>query len=306
MKQMSKKKKILLSLLAIFGVFIIATGLFGWHIFSEVEETAGYMYRPAKGKNKLRDVSLAKKEPFSTLFLGVKSKDDIRDLSFRSDAIMIVTVNPKRNQTTVTSIPKETYLELVGENKNGRLSHAYEDGDVAMTINSLQKMFNIPIDHYVTLDEAGWEDLVDAAGGITVSNTQDFKVYKHEFPIGELSLNGEEALAYTKMYQEDPTYEYGRQNRQRQVTQAVADKILSVDGLSSYPHIMSAVKRNAKTDLTVEECRYFAINYARALMNARKEQVKGEKAVIDGATYLQVPTAEVDRIHEMFKTELEI
>ena len=72
---------------------------------------------------------------------------------------------------------------------------------------------------------AGFRDIVDAVGGVDVNNDLEFTSRDRHFAKGNIHLNGETALKYTRMRYEDPRGDFGRQMRQRQVIQAVIKKV---------------------------------------------------------------------------------
>lgn len=80
-----------------------------------------------------------------------------------------------------------------------------------MSIATVEKLLDIPIDYYVEMNLKGLKELVDAVGGIEVNNPFNFFYEKTYFSIGKLYLNGERALKYSRMRYEDPEGDYGRQ-----------------------------------------------------------------------------------------------
>ena len=123
---------------------------------------------------------------------------------------------------------------------------------------------NFSIFQLITLFKLIWKAFrksSDAVGGINVNNTLDFKVGDDTFPKGEISLNGEEALAFVRMRYGDPRGEFGRQDRQKQVIQAVLRKGASVSSLLNYKSIFSAIGNNVRTNMTFDEMVDVQANY---------------------------------------------
>ncbi|OTE88482.1 LytR family transcriptional regulator, partial [Escherichia coli] len=90
-------------------------------------------------------------------------------------------------------------------------------------------LLDIPIDHYVTINMQGLRDLIDAVGGIKVTNDIDFTLEGVHVPKGKITLNGKTGLAYARMRKEDPEGDIGRQKRQREVVTKILKKIMSLD-----------------------------------------------------------------------------
>ncbi len=73
----------------------------------------------------------------------------------RSDSIMILSINPKTKKTEIVSIPRDTRAEIVGRGTTEKIAHAYAYGGPNMAVKSLEKLMNVPIDHYAT-SRYGW------------------------------------------------------------------------------------------------------------------------------------------------------
>ncbi|MFZ1691444.1 MAG: LCP family protein, partial [Trichococcus flocculiformis] len=164
-------------------------------------------------------------EPVSILLLGVDTGDLGRTEQGRSDSMVVVTINPHTQKTTLLSIPRDTYTEIVGYGTSDKINHAYAFGGTAMSINTVQQMLDIPIDFYVMVNMAGIQEIVDAVGGITVESPLTFNQNGYDFVQGTNQLDGEAALAFARMRYEDPAGDTGRQGRQRLVIEAVIRKL---------------------------------------------------------------------------------
>ena len=108
------------------------------------------------------------------------------------------------------------------------------------------KLFDIPIDYYAKMNMEGFQDIVDAVGGVTVENDMNLPIKATTYPKGTLTLNGKEALIYSRIRKEDPRGDFDRQMRQRQVIQAIMKEGSSLSSLANY-------RRNFRSSW--EECR---------------------------------------------------
>ncbi len=73
-----------------------------------------------------------------------------------------------------------------------------------MAMDSIEQLLDIPIDHYVTINLDGMEDLINAVGGVEVNNKIDFTLDGVHVPVGKQVLDGKKGLAYSRMRHEDP------------------------------------------------------------------------------------------------------
>ncbi|EMF0618185.1 LCP family protein, partial [Enterococcus hirae] len=187
---------------------------------------------------------IVSKKPFSVLLLGIDSGDFGRADKGRSDTIVVMTVNPQKKTTTLMSIPRDTYTEIIGKGENDKLNHAYAYGGASMTIASVQNLLDIPINYYAEINLKGLQELVDIVGGVDVNNTFTFDYKGTRFPIGRQHLDGKKALEYSRMRYDDPKGDYGRQKRQQQVIIGILDKLKSIRTLTNYKNILSVMGKN--------------------------------------------------------------
>ena len=85
-----------------------------------------------------------------------------------------MTVNPTEQSTTIVSIPRDTYTEIIGHNTRDKINHAYAFGGTEMAVASIESLLDIPIDYIATINMEGFENIVDAVGGISIVNELDF------------------------------------------------------------------------------------------------------------------------------------
>ena len=218
--------------------------------------------------------------------------------------IIIVTVNPKENKTTMISVPRDTYTKIARKNRTTKINEAYSYGGAATVINTIQKKFGIPIDFYAEVNMKGLQDVVDALGGVTVKSPLKFSNYGYSFRKGRNSLNGKEALAYATMRYEDPTGDYGRQGRQRQIIDALIDKVVSFRVITNQMGLLKSVEKNIKTSLTFEDIVTIQKKNNLALRNIEQIQIKGDGQMIGGVSYQVISKSEIGRISEILKKEL--
>ncbi len=153
---------------------------------------------------------------------------------------------------------------------------------------------------------AGLKELVDAVGGIEVNNDLTFSQDNYDFTIGKITLDGDQALAYSRMRHEDPNGDYGRQERQRKIVEGIAKKVLSFDGVSKYQDILSAVESNMKTDMSFDNMRTIALDYRDAFKTIKQDQLKGEGFMQDGISYQRVSEEELNRVQTELKEQLNL
>ena len=312
-KKKKKKRTGLKIILFLLLVVFIVVGGFAFNVFRHLNNTTNEIYTHIADEevDDIRGsaVTLSSKEPISILLLGVDSGDLGRTEQGRSDSIMIATVNPTTKKTTLMSIPRDTYTEIVGYGTMDKINHAYAFGGTGMSINTIQNLLNIPIDYYVTVNMAGIQEIVDAVGGVDIVSPLSFSYEGYEFYGNQVThMDGQKSLAFSRMRYDDPDGDMGRQRRQQLIIEGVIDKVISPSTLFNYQDILGSLSNNVQTNFQMSDYLKLQSNdYLAAAGNIVTEQVSGSGSTLDdGVWYYFVPDEELYRIQTILRTELEL
>ncbi|MDQ6467874.1 LCP family protein [Exiguobacterium acetylicum] len=281
---MKKRWTPLKIMLLIALVLIVGVGGFIGYTYYQVDQTVKKIQSPVKNTG---DKVVEDQKPVSVLLLGVDQRPGERG---RSDSIMVMTLNPTRNESRLISIPRDTKVDIVGHGTNDKINHAYAFGGPEMTIKTVEKFLNIPINYYAEINMEGFTSLVDAVGGVTVNNDLDFTVSGTHFPVGKVNLDGKSALKFTRMRYEDPRGDFGRQMRQREVIAQVANKLSSDVSVSNFNAIMDVVGKNAQTNVSFKPMRTLAFDYMDAFRNQKNLKLEGTGGKEGDGIYYWHPT----------------
>jgi len=265
-------------------VLIVGVGGFIGYTYYQVDQTVKKIQSPVKNTG---DKVVEDQKPVSVLLLGVDQRPGERG---RSDSIMVMTLNPTRNESRLISIPRDTKVDIVGHGTNDKINHAYSFGGPEMAIKTVEKFLNIPINYYAEINMEGFTSLVDAVGGVTVNNDIDFTVSGTHFPVGKVNLDGKSALKFTRMRYEDPRGDFGRQMRQREVIAQVANKLSSDVSVSNFNAIMDVVGKNAQTNVSFKPMRTLAFDYMDAFRNQKNLKLEGTGGKEGDGIYYWHPT----------------
>lgn len=290
MERVKKKRKVkkrwtpLKIMLLIALVLVVGVGGFIGYTYYQVDQTVKKIQSPVKNTG---DKVVEEQKPVSVLLLGVDQRPGERG---RSDSIMVMTLNPTRNESRLISIPRDTKVDIVGKGTNDKINHAYSFGGPEMAIKTVEKFLNIPINYYAEINMEGFTSLVDAVGGVTVNNDIDFTVSGTHFPVGKVNLDGKSALKFTRMRYEDPRGDFGRQMRQREVIAQVANKLSSDVSVSNFNAIMDVVGKNAQTNVSFKPMRTLAFDYMDAFRNQKNLKLEGTGGKEGDGIYYWHPT----------------
>ncbi|MFC5604184.1 LCP family protein [Sporosarcina koreensis] len=283
-------------------VSIVCYALF---FVNELTETAKEIHEPMVrvfSEKREDPITFKDKDPFSVLILGVDERDGDKG---RSDTMIVLTVNPTLQSTKMLSIPRDTYSEIVGMGFEDKMNHAYAFGGIEMSLVTVEHFLDIPIDYVVQVNMESFKDIIDAIGGVSVTNTLNFSVDDHSFPEGELTLDGEEALAFVRMRMDDPRGDFGRQDRQKQVIQGVLQKGSKLSSLLKFKSIFETIGNNVRTNMTFDEMVEVQKNYRDAAKSVEQIRFeKGEGKRMDGIWYYMMDSEELEDVKAELKEHL--
>jgi LCP family protein required for cell wall assembly len=300
-----KKKKWLRWIGGIVAVLLIGTGAFAYSVYHNVKQTLNQMHEDVNWKSEKRndEVSFEKKTPISILLIGVDERKGDRG---RADSLIVMTVNPNKKSIEMVSVPRDTRTEIIRKGTKDKINHSYAFGGVEMTMATIEHFLDIPIDYYIKVNMESFRDIVDAVGGVTVDNPFTFTYEGVTFPKGKITLDGEKALKYSRMRKEDPRGDFGRQDRQKQIIQAIIEKGASFSSLANYSDVLAAIGKNIKTNLTFDEMKEIQANYKDARQHIEQLHITGQGTKINGIYYLLVPEKERLAISNKLKEHLEL
>ncbi|MCD9023686.1 LCP family protein [Cohnella silvisoli] len=244
---------------------------------------------------RLRHPNLSAEEPFSILLLGVDERAGDRG---RSDTMILLTVQPKKKSATALSIPRDTRVIMPNTGKYDKINHAYAFGGTSLAVEAVEHLFGVPIAYYMKTNMEGLVSIVDTVGGVDIDNPRKFDFVGYSFAAGPQHLNGEQALAYSRMRKEDPQGDFGRTQRQRQVLANVVDRVVSVNSITKLPRLLSHLSEFVRTNLTSQNMIDLALNYRPAINNVETLYINGQGQMIKGIYYYVVKPEERQKIQQ--------
>lgn len=199
------------------------------------------------------------KDNVSILLIGVddSEKRGQGDGNSRSDALLIATLNPKQKTVKLLSIPRDSYVYIPKVGYKDKITHAHAYGGTEATIETVEELFNIPINYYVKTNFDAFIDVVDALGGIDVEvpydrieqDENDKKTIKLEK--GLQHLDGRHALALARTRKLDSDIERGK--RQQLILTAMMEQAKSPATITKLGDLFDALGDNMKTNMQYKE-----------------------------------------------------
>lgn len=218
---MSTFKKIVIGLV----IFIVAVPMvaFGYFYFK-----LNSIYDSSTAKDVKEKVEKADDKDGITNILLAGVDGNNLDKGNRSDSMMVLTIDEKNNDIRITSLARDTYVQIPGYGEE-KLTHAYAYGGPALLLQTIDKNFGLKIDKYAVVSFSSFEKIIDALGGVEIDVLpKEVSYIPGVNSAGKQTLNGAEALAYSRIRYADDAYQ--RDNRQRTVMQAAYNKLSSNPG----------------------------------------------------------------------------
>lgn len=246
-KQVKKKRtwlKVILGIL-IFIVILGAGGYFYVHTklnkMNKVEVDKSDL-----GINEELNSSYNKPEKIKNIALfGVDAPEGENG---RSDSIMIATIDPLHQKLKLTSIMRDSYVNIPGQGLD-KINHAYAFGGPQLAIKTINENFGLNITDFITVNFSSLPKIIDALGGVEITITDEEVSHIPGINYaGTYNLTGEQALTYSRIrYAEGGDYK--RTERQRTVLEGLFKKALSMPA-SSYITTLDTVLPYIQTNMS--------------------------------------------------------
>lgn len=210
-------------------------------------------------------------ERINFLLVGIDRRGG-KGWGYRTDTIIIVTVDPVNKTAGMLSIPRDLQLSIPG-NGDDRINTAnvwgyqydYPGGGPALLKRTIESAFGITIDHYVMADFKAFVEIIDTLGGIDIDVPKTLHDTKYpdprpgdpyafktiHFDPGWQHMDGERALKYARSRMS--TSDFDRAKRQQQILVSIRDKALNLNLLPKLPTLAATLANNVKTDMTMDE-----------------------------------------------------
>ena len=239
------------------------------------------------------------------LVLGIDQRHGEKG-PFRTDTIIVASIDPVRHTAALLSIPRDIYLPIPGFNVADRINNAnavgelgkYPGGGPKLSAKTVESLIGIPIQRYVMINFDVFDTVVDAIGPIQVCPTTaihdtqypdgSYGVITVDFQPGCQNLDSTRLLEYSRV-RHNAGDDFGRAARQQEVIRAVREKILSLGGVSALIGkagvVWQSIQNDVQTDMTFTEM----IQLAQVAQGIPKENIQSF-VLTDKGGYLEPST----------------
>lgn len=290
---MSTGKKVALIIVAIIFALILGGGLYA---YSYIQNTMNKMDKVDISDN-AQDLGITENKNGEIVNIALYGIDAAEGETGRSDSIMILTLDNVHNRIKLTSVMRDSYVDIAGHGMD-KINHAYAFGGPELTIRTLNENFGLNITDFMSVNFTSMPEIIDMLGGVSIDIT-DEEIATGQIPglyqSGTQLLTGEQALAYSRIRYASGN-DFKRTERQRTVLNALVVKMIQ-QPVTSYPGLISDLAPYITTSLSNQEMldmttKYGSLAKQGIRQNRFPQDDDANGQMIDGVYYLvfDIPT----------------
>ena len=263
-----KNKKIwkLLIVILVISILIISGVIITIYIYTDrkIEKTQ-QIYIPKEKLGITKEIEENLEEYTNIAIFGIDSSDLEYSTGYRSDCIIIASINNKTKEIKLVSIYRDTYVNIDGYGLD-KITHAYSYGGPQLAINTINTNFDLNISEFITVNFDSVSDVIDQLGGIDIEIQEDELQYINGYigatansvgkkstfvtQAGMQTLDGIQSVAYSRIrYTEGGDYK--RTERMRNVIIAIIEKA-KTKKISELNNIVDNLLPKVATNITLD------------------------------------------------------
>ncbi|UCH59389.1 MAG: LCP family protein [Anaerolineales bacterium] len=186
------------------------------------------------------------------LLLGSDARP--RSTIFRTDTIILVSLNPSLGTVNMVSFPRDLYVNIPGWGMD-RINTAWARGGFSKLAATFDHNFGVEPEHYVLINFSSFKQIIDSLGGLNVDVGTPLTDYYRGRQItlsrGETRMNADMVLWYVRSRK--TSNDFARNRRQQEVIQALAAKLLSLDAIRRAPELYAIYSDSVSTDMRLAD-----------------------------------------------------
>lgn len=234
-------------------------------------------------------------QPVEIMLLGSDTRDPDAE-GGRSDTIMQLHLPADRQNAYLISFPRDMWVQIPGHGED-KINAAYYAGGSSLLAKTLNELTGTAVDHAAVIDFAGFSELTEAVGGVTIRNPAEFSSHGYHFRQGKITLAGDKALWYVRERHALPRGDFDRAANQRRVVKALAAKITDPStGPAQMAEVISRLSGYVSVDRGLTDR---AILGLATSMKSAAEDLVTLQAPIAGTEYIGDQSVEVVDTEQM-------
>lgn len=293
----SKVKKVIITILIILALLIAgATVVIVYKINSVVDEMDKVEISESKKELEISEEVQYKVDEYKVrnfAFFGIDTRD-VDGVKGLSDAIMVATIDKTNDKIKLSSIMRDTYVDITGHGMN-KITHAYAYGGPQLAVSTINKNFNLDIENFVTVNFYDLEKIIDVLGGVEIDISSSELKYINKYvkslakhsktkankvtETGTQTLIGQQAVAYTRI-RYTAGGDFARTERQREVLSALLNKISTMEK-TKFISVVPELAKYVTTNMDIKDI----ISLGLDVLQSNISNIDQERFPIDGNAF---------------------
>lgn len=206
------------------------------------------------------------------LLLGIDESTERENWgAFRTDTMILVSIDFSNNDVCMVSIPRDSYVKIYNangsvanpDNPYSKINNAFSEGGGAQkkgfeySIATVEKLMGVKIGYYCGFNMNVVKEVVNAMGGVDYDVDVEVKMNGRELHPGMQHLDGQGVLDYCR--QRKGSSDIARIDRQQRMLTAILKQLKDTDQIANIPSIYSAVEANIMTNLNIKQISSLAL-----------------------------------------------
>lgn len=237
------------------------------------------------------------KERVNILLLGIDQREGEKDTCYRTDTMIVFTLDPVTMQAGILSIPRDIWVPIPGYNNN-RINTAncvgdtqdYPGGGIALAEKTVENFLGVNIHYAARINFTAFENFIDRLDGIDIDVPED--IYDATYPTNDYGtevfsiskgmqhMDGATALKYART-RHSGNGDFDRARRQQQVIIAVKEKLQDPRTMASLvsqaPALLEELRTSVKTDMTLDQIQQLAVLATKIERDKIKSEVLDQR-----------------------------
>ena len=204
-------------------------------------------------ETKIEEKEVEAEKGFNIYISGIDVAGPIESTS-RSDVNIIMSVNPTTKKILLTTTPRDYYVPIpdISGGANDKLTHAGIYG-VDASIRTLEQLYGIEISYYAKVNFSSLIKIVDLLGGVDVYSDYTFSTGQYSFNEGWNTLNGDQALAFSRERYSFNSGDNQRGKNQEAVIEGILKKAMTPAILNKAGTIIEQISGSVETNMGVDK-----------------------------------------------------
>ncbi|WP_043933118.1 LCP family protein [Bacillus sp. EB01] len=215
-------------------------------------------------KEKVEYKFSGKKDQYGGTNILLLGSDARGDENSRADTIMIAHYNEDKGTYKLTSIMRDSYVEIPGHGKH-KINRAFLEGGPELMRQTIKENFDIDLQYYAIVDFEGFVQLIDEAFPQGVEIDVEKRMEKYigvTLEPGVQRLDGKHLLGYVR-FRNDAVGDFGRVERQQKVVSKVAGELSSIEMLPKLPKLIGVVQPFVNTNVNTGDMISMAMDFVK-------------------------------------------